>query len=206
MNSRQLAQKWPYPKHNVFVRGLRRAASGWFKTKGFPTHSRMSYCLDKWENWPKNIILPKVAEYIRDHKECCEKHGKPFPLHKYVHHGLSSQAMAFNLVGPLLARNDYQPLLDVLREQGVGVASQVTSAVFEYEDRTVFNEDSGQPTSIDIVLRDAGKAPIIFVESKLVEQEFGGCSVFSSGDCDGRNPLPQKENCYLHFIGRTYWS
>jgi hypothetical protein len=39
----------------------------------------------------------------------------------------------------------------------------------------------------------------------IVEKEFGGCSVFAGGDCNGRNPLPDKDHCYLHFIGRRYW-
>ncbi|MHA1137260.1 MAG: PGN_0703 family putative restriction endonuclease, partial [Candidatus Thorarchaeota archaeon] len=47
------------------------------------------------------------------------------------------------------------------------------TAEFEYDDRTVFNEDSGQPTSIDLVVTGENKG--IFVEAKLVEREFGGC-------------------------------
>ncbi|MHA1288076.1 MAG: PGN_0703 family putative restriction endonuclease [Candidatus Thorarchaeota archaeon] len=78
------------------------------------------------------------------------------------------------------------------------------TAEFEYDDRTVFNEDSGQPTSIDLVVTGENKG--IFVEAKLVEREFGGCSVFSGGDCDGRNPISSGlEGCYLHHIGRKYW-
>jgi hypothetical protein len=54
-------------------------------------------------------------------------------------------------------------------------------------------------------LRDDRAEPIIFIESKLVEKEFGGCSVFSDGDCSGENPMTNKKQCYLHFIGRRYW-
>jgi len=78
--------------------------------------------------------------------------------------------------------------------------------MFEYEDRKIFNEDSGQPTSIDLVVLDANDQPMIFIESKFVEQEFGGCSVFGAGDCDGQNPTADVSMCYLHHIGRKYWS
>jgi hypothetical protein len=76
---------------------------------------------------------------------------------------------------------------------------------FEYEDRNVFNEDTGQPTSIDLVLFDKIGIPKIFIESKLVEAEFGGCSVFTKGDCAGKNPINDLQDCFLHFIGRKYW-
>jgi hypothetical protein len=79
-------------------------------------------------------------------------------------------------------------------------------AQFEYEKRDVFNEDSGQPTSIDLVIKTGKNAPSLFIESKLVEREFGGCSVFADGDCDGQNPTKDLTSCYLHYIGRRYWS
>lgn len=63
--------------------------------------------------------------------------------------------------------------------------TNLKKAQFEYEDRTVFNEDTGLPTSIDLVLFDTENRPKIFIESKLVEAEFGGCSVFKKGDCWG---------------------
>jgi len=78
--------------------------------------------------------------------------------------------------------------------------------VLEYEDRTVFNEDRGQPTSIDLVIGDPAKVGALFIESKLVETGFGGCSVFNQGDCDGSNPSQNLSRCYLHHIGRLYWS
>ena len=52
--------------------------------------------------------------------------------------------------------------------------------------------------------KDTMERPRIFIEGKLVEQEFGGCSVFSEGDCDGRNPYGDLSRCYLHHIGRRY--
>lgn len=145
-----------------------------------------------------------MAEYVQRIKDECEADGRPFPLHKWVHHGLSSQAMLFNLLGPLVVQNDLTPLAAVFAQQGLAWPAGAVRAAFEYEDRTVFNEDVGQPTSIDLVLEDAA-GPRVFVESKLVEREFGACSVFLGGDCDGRNPAADPSQCYLHHIGRRYW-
>ncbi len=113
--------------------------------------------------------------------------------------------MTFNLIGPLITRNDYEPIINLLQAKDVRSTNDIFSASFEYEDRDIFNEDSGQPTSIDIVLRNNNGDPIFFIESKLVEKEFGGCSVFAGGDCNGKNPINDYDSCYLHFIGRTYW-
>jgi len=200
MNSRQLAQKWPFPRHKDFKQKLQNASEAWFNSRHFQTHPKMSYCLSKWSDWGNNIILKEVEEYIQNVSSECEKQGKPFPLHKYVHHGLSSQAMTFNLIGPQITRNDYFSLIELLQQKHVSAASRIDHAQFEYEDRDVFREDVGQPTSIDIVFKDSAGNPIIFMESKLVEQEFGGCSVFSNGDCDGRNPVGQEERCYWHLM------
>ena len=178
MNSRQLAQKWPFPKHEEFRETLQNASAAWFRHRKFQTHVRMPYCLSERNDWQHNIILPEVAKYIRVSEDKCKKEGKPFPLHKYVHHGLSSQAMTFNLIGPQITRKDYSSLVEMLGKKGVANASQISEAYFEYEDREVFNEDTGQPTSVDVVLHDATGNPVIFIESKLAEQEFGGCSVF----------------------------
>ncbi|HPQ35643.1 MAG TPA: hypothetical protein PK563_14215 [Tenuifilaceae bacterium] len=206
LSSRRLAQDWKYPRYSKFEEQLRVAASNWFEKKGFPVHPKMKYCLDKLANWTTNIILPEVSNYILDVRQQKEKDSRPFPLHKYAHHGLSSQAMVFNLMGPLIVRNDYDPLIEVLENKGISINKKI-EAEFEYEDRTVFNEDTGQPTSIDLIIKSKGseKKPFIFVESKLVEAEFGGCSVFAKGDCNGRSPVNDKPSCFLHFIGRKYW-
>lgn len=31
-------------------------------------------------------------------------------------------------------------------------------------------------------------------------------AVFKQGDCDGRNPSSELSRCYLHYIGRRYWT
>jgi hypothetical protein len=203
MNSRQKTKEWIYPRHEEFIEELRSSSMNWFSSNRFDVHNKMSYCLDKWDNWRNNMILKEVADYIDNFKENCESNKKPFPLHKYIHHGLSSQAMLFNLIGPLITRNDLAPLIEILRFNGV--STNIKSAQFEYEDRKVFNEDTGQPTSIDLVLFDNDNNPKVFIECKLVETEFGGCSVFKKGDCAGGNPTNNLEDCFLHFIGRKYW-
>jgi len=203
-SSRQLAKEWPYPCFSQYRDELRKCANLWFESKGHQTHPKMNYCLDELDNWDCNIILPEVFDHIKNLKAEKEKNKSSFPLHKYVHHGLSSQAMIFNLVGPLITQNDYQPLIHAFEKIGIKLENEIT-ADFEFEDRKVFNEDSGQPTSIDLVLLDKNKNPFIFIESKLAEVEFGGCSVFTSGDCNGRNPINNKSECYLHHIGRKYW-
>lgn len=202
ISSRRLAQKWPFKRHKSFVRELREFAAKWFSSKKLATHAKMRYCLKSHDNWPENIICKDVADYIEQKRK--QHSGKEsYPLHKYLHHGLSSQAMVFNLVGPLIIRNDFEPLRVVIERTGIAWPKGNVTATFEYDDRSVFNEDIGQPTSIDLAISGDTK---LFIESKFTEKEFGGCSIVSDGDCDGRNPLVDGlENCYLHYVGRKYW-
>jgi len=205
-SSRSLARTWPYPRHRHFEANMRATAKGWFETKGCEVSKRKPYLLSKRENWKENIILPEVASFIDDAAESQSKLRRNFPLHKYIHHGLSSQAMLFNLLGPMIVKEDLNPLKEVIQNNGIAWPGEGSTARFEYEDRSIFNEDSGQPTSIDMVVIDNRDQPKIFIEAKFVEQEFGGCSVFEAGDCDGRNPTGNLALCYLDHIGRKYWS
>ncbi|MGM0365026.1 MAG: PGN_0703 family putative restriction endonuclease [Actinomycetota bacterium] len=202
-NNKRLARTWPHKRYKEFEAELRNSSSRWFREKGFKTHPKMLYCLDSLISWPKNIICPEVSEYILEENQ--RNLGKEaFPLHKYLHHGLSSQAMLFNLLAPLIIRDDLDPLKSVIENAGINWPSSKVSARFECCDRSVFNEDSGQPTSLDAVIEGQGRN--IFIESKLAERGFGSCSVFERGDCDGRNPVVYGlKNCYLHHIGRKYW-
>ncbi len=112
--------------------------------------------------------------------------------------------MLFNLVGPLVTRNNLEPIISVIKAKGIDWQGSNVTGHFEVEDRNVFNEDYGQPTSIDLVVENES-GPKLFIEAKFVEREFGGCSVFGRGDCDGRNPVRNFSLCYLHHIGRKYW-
>lgn len=203
-SSRNRAISWPYPRHEDFESELRGRAAAFFRARGYPVRKKYPFILADWEQWPSNIILGNVAAYVRREKEHRAEQGIGFPLHHYLHHGLSSQAMLFNLVGPLVLENDFEPIRSVLAAKGTAWGGDVVSARFEIEDRTVFNEAYGQPTSVDVVVSD-GTSSDLFVEAKFVEREFGGCSVFKRGDCDGRNPSERFSLCYLHHIGRTYW-
>ena len=196
--------KWPYPRHRDFESVLQDTATDWFKDRGLSVSDRRPYILDEWEDWPSNIILPEVARYIQDERDYRRSQGERFPLHRFIHHGLSSQAMLFNLVGPLVLRDDLTPLMRVLADCGVAWPEGSITAIFEYDDREVFHEDTGQPTSIDLVISGDGM-PCLFLEGKLVERRFGGCSVHERGDCDGLNPAHAFSRCYLHYLGRTYW-
>jgi POLQ-like helicase len=203
-SSRQRAETWPYTSRRRCEDTLRNAAEQWFTEKHVQTDPKKPYCLARRDSWRENIICSDVADYISE--ESKRHRGKvPFPLHNALHHGLSSQAMAFNLIGPLIVRRDLDPLKLAMTRMGLHWPDGEVETMFEHSDRSVFAEDSGQPTSIDIAL--AGKGEAVFIEAKLVEPDFGGCSVFTAGDCEGRNPCPDTlGNCYLHHIGRTYWN
>lgn len=162
--------------------------------------------------WPSNIILPEVREYILDERKKSLDVDSPYPLHRYIHHGLSSQALLFNLVGPLVTRKNLDPLRMAFEARTIPWPEGHVEAFFEMEDRTVFNEDTAQPTSIDLVIRGEKSDKWLFVESKFTEGEFGGCSLVTQGDCEGKNPVFRKnppfdfKGCYLHHIGRKYWT
>lgn len=203
-SSRANARTWPYPRHRDFEDRLRKAAATWFAEKRLAVSDRYPYILAEWEQWPQNIILPQVAAYIQEEWTRRQAERRGFPLHKYLHHGLSSQAMLFNLVGPLIVGGDLLPLQQALADQGITCPEGALKVSLEYEKRTVFNEDTGQPTSLDLMLEDE-LGSSVFMEAKLVEREFGGCSVFGAGDCDGRNPAQDFSLCYLHHLGRRYW-
>ena len=197
---------WSFPRHRDYERALRKTAAGWFASKGFSVSKRYAYVLADRDDWHQNIILPDVADYIKAKKNESEQQNRNYPLHRWIHHGLSSQAMLFNLVGPLIVRQDFSPLQAAFEMQGISWPAGEISAEFEFDKRSVFNENQGQPTSIDLVIRNKSGTPTIFIEAKLVEKEFGGCSLFAGGDCDGRNPAKDFSLCYLHSIDRRYWT
>jgi len=201
---RAAARTWPYGTHRGYEAGLRRAAALWFAGKGAQTAPGRPYCLARHDMWRENIILPEVADYVA--AEHARRQGdNGFPLHQWVHHGLSSQAMVFNLIGPLIVRGDLGPLQVAVGRAGIGWPGGTARACFEHSDCAMFNEDPGHPTSIDVVVE--GQGGNLYIESKMVERGFGGCSVFADGDCEGMNPYPDRPGaCYLHHIGRKYWT
>jgi POLQ-like helicase len=186
-----------------FYGEVRQAAIAWFAEQGYLVDERYAHVLASPKDWRHNIILPAVASYI-DAEIADAKSGRrcPLALNGQVNNGLSSQAMLFNLVGPLIDRRDLEPLRDAFTEAGIPWPS-AASAAFEIEDRAVFNEQNGQPTSIDMVI--SGNGAPLFIEAKFTEKKFGGCSIFGRGDCDGRNPAADHTLCYLHQHEYRYW-
>lgn len=197
--------RWSYPRHKEFRKELECAASSWFSDNKKPVGNKAPYILASHKDWPENIILPGVAEYELSEQASRSERGEGFPLHRWIHHGLSSQAMLFNLVGPLILSKDFEPLRETLTAFDIPWPKGDVVVRFEIEDREVFCEWQVQPTSIDLAIEGVPESHAIFIEAKMVEQEFGGCSIFSDGDCDGQNPASDHSLCYLHHIGRSYW-
>lgn len=150
------------------------------------------------------MIDSRITDYIDRIKDQRQKQGQHFPSHKYIHHGLSSQALLFNLLGIVIVGKHYDILDDVLVRAGIVSKGKVNKVELEIEDRDIFNERRPQPTSIDLVIHTNSNEHY-FVEFKFTEAEFGGCSLFRNGDCDGENPSLNFEKCWLHYLKCTYW-
>ena len=83
-------------KRRDLIRQLQQQTASFFIGRGYDI-GKPQYILAKRDGWRNNIILPEVAEYIEKEKQRREQAGEPFPLHKWIHHGLSSQACLFIL-------------------------------------------------------------------------------------------------------------
>lgn len=202
---RNSGDDWEYPRFREYRARKNDVAASYFRTKEYTRSEQYPYILARRDDWRQNIIRADVADLVERIQTERRTERKPFPLHKYIHHGLSSQAMLFNIVGPLMVDGRLDVIAPALAAAGIPVPASPLSAEFEIEDRGVFNEHSqAQPTSIDVIIRGTEGAPL-YVEAKFVEQSFGGCSLFEAGDCEGANPSSAQERCYLHAIGRTYW-
>jgi len=194
---------WSYKQYKDYRREQNIIAEKWFKEKVYPVNKKYSFILDKNSDWRKNILLKTVADFIEVTKRTYEKEGKPFPSHKYIHHGLSSQAMLFNLLGEVVLNKDYTFLSTVFNFPEVQI-TPISELLFEYSCRKTFNENQQQPTSFDFaIINKTGKN--VFLEAKYVETEFGKCSTIETGECDGLNPIPDNNYCYLTYKGRNYW-
>lgn len=158
--------------------------------------------------WRDNVIHNDIVSLINDSEPLAESWKiNKYRLHRWFHHGLSSQAFAFNLFGLMRTRKDFSPLLSVLSVRGIQFDTQSLSLEFEFGERHVFNEKQGVPTTFDAVLQN-GLNEKLFIEVKLSEAGFGGCSVFCRGECSGLNPfLSSLSNCYLYSEKkRDYWN
>lgn len=147
--------------------------------------------------------MDTVYDFIQAERKIALENNNPFPIHDYVHHGLSSQAMLFNLLGDVVIKKDIKTLSEIFDFQNVQIKND-SKIKFEHCNRDTFNEKQHQPTSMDfVILNEVGEN--IFLESKLVETEFGNCSTIKQGECDGQNPIDNPSMCYLTFKGRKYW-
>ncbi len=192
--------------YQAYRNQLRDAAARWFTENNKRVQPHRPYILQRHHDWPDNIIIEEVVDYINEVMRGREKSDSGFALHQYVHHGLSSQAMLFNLVGPLIVRDDLDAMRPAFEAAGVPWPNGAVAGEFEFEDREVFNERQSQPTSIDLVLGPGNSSHTLFVEAKLTEQDFGGCSLYKSKECEGGNPAADFGGCPLHKKGRKYWA
>jgi hypothetical protein len=165
------------------------AAAAWFRRRGCPVEAQRPYVLASHDTWLDNIIIPEVRSIVESVR----------PRHTMVHHGLSSQALAFNLFGPLMLRQDLAAAKPAFEAAGIQWPSPQCIGQFEFDDPNVFAEiGRDQPTSWDIAMGSSGGEPSLLVEVKFVEHDLGSCSVFTRGDCDGANPARNFDICYLH--------
>jgi hypothetical protein len=194
---------WAYPQFKEFRRQQNQIATNWFLKKQFPVHNKYSFILNEYTDWKMNIILPEVADFIQNTKVAYKDKGDPFPLHKYLHHGLSSQAMLFNLIGDPARNKDRAFFQTIFNFPDVKI-DEHSEFLFEHSDRDVFHENQQQPTSFDFSVKNT-TGRNIYLEAKYVEAEFGKCSTIEGGECDGLNPVHDSEFCYLTHKGRKYW-
>jgi len=183
---------------------LARNIAGYYKEKGYATSLRYPWVLARRADWHKNIIVPEVWRYIEQQRRERRRKKVSMALHRWLHHGFSSQAFLFNLLGPLIVNEQWHILDEIVREAGIKLVGQISGADFELEDREVFNEARGQPTSVDLCLYTNNEEKV-FTEFKFTEKTFGWCSIFNSGNCDGKNPANDFDLCYLHRTDKKYW-
>ncbi|MDR2010001.1 MAG: hypothetical protein LBQ22_05925 [Bacteroidales bacterium] len=194
---------WKYQQYKSFRKSQNKFASDWFVKKNFTVQDKYPFILRHNSQWKENIILDSVANFIEKVKNEYEIKKVPFPLHKYVHHGLSSQAMLFNLLGESTLKHDTHFFSSLFAYKDVCIDGS-SELLFEYSDRKTFNELQRQPTSFDFAIKN-NKGKNIFLEAKYVETEFGKCSTIEGGECDGLNPINDVDSCYLTHCGRNYW-
>jgi len=194
---------WKYQQYKDFRKSQNKFGKDWFEQKGFAVQGKYPFILKSNLQWKENLILEEVANFIELTKKEYEEKKIPFPLHKYIHHGLSSQAMLFNLLGDATLKKDKQFFTSLFAFDNI-VIDDSSKFLFEYSDRKVFNEKQQQPTSFDFAIEN-NKGKNIFLEAKYVETEFGKCSTIESGECDGMNPINDINLCYLTHCERNYW-
>ena len=191
----------------AFEAELQAAAAAWFRKHGHSVQPGMDHCLSDPSLWHQNIILPEVIQMITCTAYALKIRNPTLKgcLTDSLHNGLSSQAMKFNLLGPLVARKDLSPLKAAFGAVGGVWFFGDLRPHFEHYDRQIFNERHGIPTCLDFAL--IGQGTGLFIETKLAEPGFDGCPHHQDGSCDGKNPcsFARIAECPLTQSGYTYW-
>ncbi|MEI7946010.1 MAG: hypothetical protein WCJ02_04910 [bacterium] len=202
-----LKQEVTAEQFKAFEADLQAAAAKWFANHGHPVLKGMDYCVSEPSLWHHNIILPEVVQMITRTAQAWKIRNPTLKgcLSDSMHHGLSSQAMKFNLLGPLVARKDLSPLKAAFEAVGGRWPGCDLKPYFEHYDRQIFNERHGIPTCFDFAL--IGQGTGLFIETKLSEPGFDGCPHHQDGSCDGKNPcsFARITECPLTQSGYTYW-
>src|SRR5512133_2178787 len=107
---RRAEGQWPYARHRDYQKKLQQVAAAWLKSKNINANEKYSYILADRGGWRDNVILPEVVDYLGAEQRRRAVQGEAGALHRYIHPGLSSQAMLCNLAGPLIAPRDLEPL------------------------------------------------------------------------------------------------
>ena len=194
-------------QYKAFKAELQAAAAAWFRKHGHSVQAEMDHCLSAPSLWHHNIILPEVVQLITRTAQAWKIRNPTLKgcLSDSLHNGLSSQAMKFNLLGPLVARKDLSPLKAAFGAVGGVWFFGDLRPHFEHYDRQIFNERHGIPTCLDFAL--IGQGTGLFIETKLAEPGFDGCPHHQDGSCDGKNPcsFARIAECPLTQGGYTYW-
>jgi hypothetical protein len=192
----------------AFEAELQAAAATWFRKHGHPVRTDMDSCISEPNLWHHNIILPEVARLIRITASTWNRRlpGVPSRFEGTLHHGLSNHAMAFNLLGPLVARKDLAPIKAAYEAVGGRGQWDELYAYFEAHDRKVFNEPEGAPTCLDFAVMGNGIG--LFMDVMFTQSGFGGCPHIQDGSCDGKNPCSfgKLTECALTRSGNTLWT
>lgn len=195
---------WPYARRSEWVDAQQRAVAAYFRKRNVPVTSA-GYILEDRKAWEGNLVDLTLKPWLLAEQRARQDAGGAFLIHKWIHHGLSSQALLINLLGPLLRDKRWDVIDAIFKGANIPLSGAVARVDLERDDRAIFNERQGQPTSFDLACETTANERV-FVEFKFTEAEFGGCSVFGDGDCDGANAATDHSLCYLHHIGRGYWT
>ena len=149
---------------------MRETAANYFVEMGYGVEHKYPFILADWADRPNNIIVREVVDHVDELRRRREAAGEMFALNNYIHHGLSSQGMLFIFIGHLIVRRDLDLLKTIFGRLSVEWPKGQLEAILEFEDRDVFNENSGQPTSIDLDTTDEADNPFVFAEFKFTQE------------------------------------